>query len=101
MEEGYRMLFLAPMKVNDGGAEPGLDAVFGADEPATSRSTTSQEFPIEDIEGYEPNRKLDFNKLFKEGNLINITGTTIRKQGFRGESRLFGGRNQGSKSETT
>ncbi|XP_024176195.1 50S ribosomal protein L3, chloroplastic [Rosa chinensis] len=42
-----------------------------------------QEFRLQDIEGFEPNQKLDFSELFKEGDLVDVAGTTIGK-GFQG-----------------
>lgn len=42
-----------------------------------------QEFRLQDIEGFEPNQKLVFDDLFKEGDLVDVAGTTIGK-GFQG-----------------
>lgn len=42
-----------------------------------------QEFRLQDVEGFEPNQKLDFSELFKEGDLVDVAGTTIGK-GFQG-----------------
>ncbi|KAL6129201.1 hypothetical protein ACLB2K_072554 [Fragaria x ananassa] len=42
-----------------------------------------QEFRLQNIEGFEPNQKLDFNEIFKEGDLVDVAGTTIGK-GFQG-----------------
>ncbi|XP_022959488.1 50S ribosomal protein L3, chloroplastic-like [Cucurbita moschata] len=42
-----------------------------------------QEFRLESIDGFEPNQRLVFNELFKEGDLVDVSGTTIGK-GFQG-----------------
>lgn len=42
-----------------------------------------QEFRLQDIEGFEPGQKLVFDDLFKEGDLVDVAGTTIGK-GFQG-----------------
>ncbi|KAL6196353.1 hypothetical protein ACLB2K_031968 [Fragaria x ananassa] len=38
-----------------------------------------QEFRLQNIGRFEPNQKLDFNEIFKEGDLIDVAGTTIGK----------------------
>ncbi|XP_068330576.1 large ribosomal subunit protein uL3c-like [Pyrus communis] len=42
-----------------------------------------QEFRLQDVEGFEPNQKLSFDELFKEGDIVDVSGTTIGK-GFQG-----------------
>lgn len=42
-----------------------------------------QEFRLQSIDGFEVTQKLDFNELFKEGDLVDVSGTTIGK-GFQG-----------------
>ncbi|TYK00342.1 50S ribosomal protein L3 [Cucumis melo var. makuwa] len=42
-----------------------------------------QEFRLESVDGFEPNQRLVFNELFKEGDLVDVSGTTIGK-GFQG-----------------
>ncbi|KAI3854358.1 hypothetical protein MKW92_047233 [Papaver armeniacum] len=42
-----------------------------------------QEFRLTDIEGFEPNQKLVVEEIFKEGDLVDVSGTTIGK-GFQG-----------------
>lgn len=42
-----------------------------------------QEFRLESIDGFEPNQRLAFNELFKEGDLVDVSGITIGK-GFQG-----------------
>ncbi|KAG7570265.1 Ribosomal protein L3 bacterial/organelle-type [Arabidopsis thaliana x Arabidopsis arenosa] len=42
-----------------------------------------QEFRLTNIEGFEPNQKLVFDEIFKEGDLVDVAGTTIGK-GFQG-----------------
>lgn len=47
-----------------------------------------QEFRLQSIEGFEPNQRLIFEELFKEGDLVDVSGTTIGK-GFQGLSFFF------------
>lgn len=42
-----------------------------------------QEFRLVDVDGFETCQKLDFEELFKEGDLVDVAGTTIGK-GFQG-----------------
>ncbi|XP_059303089.1 large ribosomal subunit protein uL3c [Lycium ferocissimum] len=42
-----------------------------------------QEFRLQDVDGFEVTQKLDFNELFNEGDLVDVSGTTIGK-GFQG-----------------
>ncbi|KAF3550573.1 hypothetical protein DY000_02002363 [Brassica cretica] len=42
-----------------------------------------QEFRLTSVEGFEPNQKLVFDEIFKEGDLVDVAGTTIGK-GFQG-----------------
>ncbi|CAH8387593.1 unnamed protein product [Eruca vesicaria subsp. sativa] len=42
-----------------------------------------QEFRLTNVEGFEPNQKLVFDEIFKEGDLVDVAGTTIGK-GFQG-----------------
>ncbi|KAK4476424.1 hypothetical protein RD792_015577 [Penstemon davidsonii] len=42
-----------------------------------------QEFRLQSIEGFEPNQRLVVEELFKEGDLVDVSGTTIGK-GFQG-----------------
>ncbi|KAF3452670.1 hypothetical protein FNV43_RR03103 [Rhamnella rubrinervis] len=42
-----------------------------------------QEFRLQSIEGFESNQRLIFEELFKEGDLVDVSGTTIGK-GFQG-----------------
>ncbi|CAK9144803.1 unnamed protein product [Ilex paraguariensis] len=42
-----------------------------------------QEFRLQSVEGFEPNQRLGFDELFKEGDLVDVSGTTIGK-GFQG-----------------
>ncbi|XP_004240919.1 large ribosomal subunit protein uL3c [Solanum lycopersicum] len=42
-----------------------------------------QEFRLQSVDGFEVTQKLDFNELFKEGDLVDVAGTTIGK-GFQG-----------------
>lgn len=46
-----------------------------------------QEFRLEKVEGFEPNQRLMFDELFKEGDLVDVSETTIRKE-FQG-NHLF------------
>ncbi|CBI40028.3 unnamed protein product, partial [Vitis vinifera] len=42
-----------------------------------------QEFRLVSVDGFEPNQKLVFEELFKEGDLVDVSGITIGK-GFQG-----------------
>lgn len=42
-----------------------------------------QEFRLQSVEGFEPNQKLVLEEIFKEGDLVDVAGTTIGK-GFQG-----------------
>lgn len=42
-----------------------------------------QEFRLQSVEGFEPNQRLSAAELFKEGDLIDVSGTSIGK-GFQG-----------------
>ncbi|XP_047315029.1 50S ribosomal protein L3, chloroplastic [Impatiens glandulifera] len=42
-----------------------------------------QEFKLQSVDGFETNQKLDFEELFKEGDLVDVAGNTIGK-GFQG-----------------
>ncbi|XP_068648259.1 large ribosomal subunit protein uL3c [Aristolochia californica] len=42
-----------------------------------------QEFRLTSVEGFEPNQKLVMEDIFKEGDLVDVSGTTIGK-GFQG-----------------
>ncbi|CAH9085479.1 unnamed protein product [Cuscuta epithymum] len=42
-----------------------------------------QEFRLQSVDGFEPNQKLLFSELFSEGDLVDVSGTTIGK-GFQG-----------------
>uniref|UniRef100_A0A7N0U7J2 Large ribosomal subunit protein uL3c n=1 Tax=Kalanchoe fedtschenkoi TaxID=63787 RepID=A0A7N0U7J2_KALFE len=42
-----------------------------------------QEFRLQSVDGFETSQKLDFEELFKEGDLVDVAGTTIGK-GFQG-----------------
>ncbi|CAN4076214.1 unnamed protein product [Withania somnifera] len=42
-----------------------------------------QEFRLQSVDGLEVTQKLDFNELFKEGDLVDVSATTIGK-GFQG-----------------
>ncbi|CAN1319777.1 50S ribosomal protein L3, chloroplastic [Linum perenne] len=42
-----------------------------------------QEFRLQTVEGFEVGQKLTFEELFKEGDLVDVSGTTIGK-GFQG-----------------
>lgn len=44
-----------------------------------------QEFRLQSVEGFESNQRLVFEELFKEGDLVDVSGTTIGK-GFQGLS---------------
>lgn len=45
-----------------------------------------QEFRLISVDGYEPNQKLALEELFQEGDLVDVSGTTIGK-GFQGNNR--------------
>ena len=38
-----------------------------------------QKFRLVSVDGFEPNQKLVFEQLFKEGNLVDFSGITIGK----------------------
>ncbi|CAA3031683.1 50S ribosomal L3, chloroplastic [Olea europaea subsp. europaea] len=42
-----------------------------------------QEFRLQTVDGFEPNQRLSIEELFKEGDLVDVSGTTIVK-GFQG-----------------
>ncbi|XP_071736048.1 large ribosomal subunit protein uL3c [Rutidosis leptorrhynchoides] len=42
-----------------------------------------QEFRLQSVDGFEPNQKLVLEELFKEGDLVDVSGNTIGK-GFQG-----------------
>ncbi|KAG8391357.1 hypothetical protein BUALT_Bualt01G0179400 [Buddleja alternifolia] len=42
-----------------------------------------QEFRLQSVDGFEPNQRLVVEELFKEGDLVDVAGTTIGK-GFQG-----------------
>ncbi|CAL8120307.1 unnamed protein product [Prunus armeniaca] len=42
-----------------------------------------QEFRLQSVDGFEPNQKLSFDELFNEGDIVDVSGTTIGK-GFQG-----------------
>jgi large subunit ribosomal protein L3 len=42
-----------------------------------------QEFRLVSVDGFEPNQRLVFDEIFKEGDLVDVAGTTIGK-GFQG-----------------
>uniref|UniRef100_A0A7N0TQP8 Large ribosomal subunit protein uL3c n=1 Tax=Kalanchoe fedtschenkoi TaxID=63787 RepID=A0A7N0TQP8_KALFE len=42
-----------------------------------------QEFRLQSVDGFETSQKLDFEELFKEGDLVDVAGNTIGK-GFQG-----------------
>ncbi|KAK4410987.1 50S ribosomal protein L3, chloroplastic [Sesamum angolense] len=42
-----------------------------------------QEFRLQSVEGFEPNQRLAVDERFKEGDLVDVSGTTIGK-GFQG-----------------
>ncbi|XP_059649033.1 large ribosomal subunit protein uL3c [Cornus florida] len=42
-----------------------------------------QEFRLQSVDGFEPNQRLVVDELFKEGDLVDVSGTTIGK-GFQG-----------------
>ncbi|KAL6569724.1 60S ribosomal protein L3 [Orobanche minor] len=42
-----------------------------------------QEFRLQSVDGFEPNQRLAVGELFKEGDLVDVTGTSIGK-GFQG-----------------
>ncbi|KAF7845078.1 50S ribosomal protein L3, chloroplastic [Senna tora] len=42
-----------------------------------------QEFRLQSVDGFEPNQRLVLDEIFKEGDLVDVSGTTIGK-GFQG-----------------
>ncbi|KAA8515746.1 hypothetical protein F0562_018643 [Nyssa sinensis] len=42
-----------------------------------------QEFRLQSVEGFEPNQRLVLEEIFKEGDMVDVSGTTIGK-GFQG-----------------
>ncbi|KAK2392961.1 60S ribosomal protein L3 [Trifolium repens] len=60
-----------------------------------------QEFRLQSIEGFEVNQRLVFDELFNEGDLVDVSGTTIGK-GFQGGIKRYnfkrGPMSHGSKS---
>lgn len=42
-----------------------------------------QEFRLQSVDGFEPNQRLVMDEVFKEGDLVDVSGTTIGK-GFQG-----------------
>lgn len=42
-----------------------------------------QEFRLQSVDGFEPNQRLVFDEIFEEGDLVDVSGTTIGK-GFQG-----------------
>ncbi|KAJ6796194.1 putative 50S ribosomal protein L3, chloroplastic [Iris pallida] len=42
-----------------------------------------QEFRLQSVEGFEPGQRLDLEEIFKEGDLVDVSGTSIGK-GFQG-----------------
>ncbi|KAI3764621.1 hypothetical protein L2E82_14632 [Cichorium intybus] len=60
-----------------------------------------QEFRLQSVDGFEPNQKLELEELFKEGDLVDVSGTTIGK-GFQGGIKRYnfkrGPMTHGSKS---
>ena len=46
-----------------------------------------QEFRLQSIEGFEPGQRLDLESIFKEGDIVDVSGTSIGK-GFQGGCRL-------------
>ncbi|KAG0615289.1 hypothetical protein M758_5G029500 [Ceratodon purpureus] len=61
-----------------------------------------QEFRVVSTDGYEPNQRLELEQLFKEGDLIDVTGNSIGK-GFQGGIKRWnfarGQMTHGSKSK--
>ncbi|CAM8941852.1 unnamed protein product [Rhodiola kirilowii] len=47
-----------------------------------------QEFRLQSVDGFETSQKLDFQELFKEGDLVDVAGDTIGK-GFQGHFLYF------------
>lgn len=47
-----------------------------------------QEFRLTSVEGFEPNQRLALDEMFKEGDLVDVSGITIGK-GFQGFNSLF------------
>ncbi|KAL5700458.1 Large ribosomal subunit protein uL3c [Ranunculus cassubicifolius] len=60
-----------------------------------------QEFRLTNVQGFEPNQRLSVEELFKEGDLVDVAGTTIGK-GFQGGIKRWnfhrGPMSHGSKS---
>lgn len=60
-----------------------------------------QEFRLQTVDGFQPNQLLVFDELFKEGDLVDVSGTTIGK-GFQGGIKRYnfkrGPMSHGSKS---
>ncbi|KZV29505.1 hypothetical protein F511_22734 [Dorcoceras hygrometricum] len=60
-----------------------------------------QEFRLQSVDGFEPNQRLDLEQLFKEGDLVDVSGNTIGK-GFQGGIKRYnfkrGPMTHGSKS---
>ncbi|XP_073146187.1 large ribosomal subunit protein uL3c [Henckelia pumila] len=60
-----------------------------------------QEFRLQSVDGFETNQRLDLEELFKEGDLVDVSGTTIGK-GFQGGIKRYnfkrGPMTHGSKS---
>lgn len=44
-----------------------------------------QEFRLQSVEGFEPGQRLVLDEVFKEGDLVDVSGNTIGK-GFQGSS---------------
>ncbi|KAJ1411726.1 Translation protein, beta-barrel domain superfamily [Sesbania bispinosa] len=42
-----------------------------------------QEFRLQSVDGFDPNQRILFDEIFKEGDLVDVSGTTIGK-GFQG-----------------
>lgn len=47
-----------------------------------------QEFRLQSVEGFEPGQRLVLDEIFKEGDLVDVSGNTIGK-GFQGISFYF------------
>lgn len=47
-----------------------------------------QEFRLVSVEGFEPGQRLGVDEIFKEGDLVDVSGTTIGK-GFQGISHFL------------
>ncbi|XP_061372456.1 large ribosomal subunit protein uL3c [Gastrolobium bilobum] len=48
-----------------------------------------QEFRLQSVDGFDPNQRLIFDEIFKEGDLVDVSGTTIGK-GFQGGIKRHG-----------